>query len=115
MRQGHRHSRFAKADYWLRRASGVVLAIFLGSYLSLLAREGRGILTGDVGRAGGGPFVLLEIAVIALMTYHAASGVGRWALERLGTTRGHDLTFIGSVALSIGVALLHVPYLIGVP
>ncbi|MBL9020616.1 MAG: hypothetical protein JNL21_00390 [Myxococcales bacterium] len=110
-----KRARFAKVDFYLRRLSGIVLAVFLGSFLSLLARAGRGIFLGDVGRAGGRPFVALEIALIALMTYHASSGLGRWLLERLGTTRGHDLSFVTSVVLAVGVAVWHVPYLFGWP
>ena len=107
--------RLAKLDLHLRRLSGLVLAVFLGFYLSLLAREGRGILLGDLGRAGGRPFVVLEIFLIALLTYHASAGLGRWILERLGTTRGHAVSFLISLAAAIGIAAWPVPYLLGWP
>lgn len=93
----------------LRRASGLVLIAFFGAYLSLLAREGRGIWLGDVGRLGGPGGKLLELVLIGLLTYHAASALGQWLLERLSPARHHVLVFVGSWVLALACTFAHVP------
>jgi succinate dehydrogenase hydrophobic anchor subunit len=102
-----------RIDFFLRRASGLVLIAFFGAYLLLLAREGRGIWLGDVGRLGGPGARALEIVLIGLLSYHAASALGQWVLERLSPARHHTLVFVASVLLAVAFALVHVPVLGG--
>jgi succinate dehydrogenase hydrophobic anchor subunit len=107
--------RIGRADFYLRRASGLVLVAFFAAYLVLLAREGRGIWLGDVGRSAGWAGRALELTLVALLTYHASSGLAQWALERLAPARHHTFAFVLSVALSSAAALAHLPSLYGWP
>lgn len=104
-----------RLDFYLRRASGLLLTAFFAAYLVLLARRGRGIWLGDVGRATGQAGRVLELALIATLTYHAASGLAQWALERLSPRRHHGLAFALSLALGVAAALAHLPSLYGWP
>jgi NO-binding membrane sensor protein with MHYT domain len=65
---------------------------------------------GDVSRAAGGSFTI-ELLLIALVTFHASSSVAVWILERTRAGTRHRLAFVASVALAVGVAVLHLVWL----
>ncbi len=104
-----------RIDFALRRFSGLVLVAFFTSYLVVVAREGRAIWLGDVGRIGGPLAMALELALIALLSFHALSGLAHWAMDRLGGPRHHRIGFAISVVLALAVAACHLPTFYGWP
>ena len=69
---------------------------------------------GDVGRAH--PLLRwLEIFLIALVTFHAASSVAIWIVERTQTARHHRIAFGLSLGMAVTVGLLHVVWLFDKP
>lgn len=104
-----------RIDFVVRRVSGLVLVAFFTSYLILLAREGRAIWLGDVGRIGGPLAMALELALIALLSFHAFSGLAHWAMDRLGSVKHHRFGFAISVVLALAVVACHLPTFYGWP
>lgn len=99
-------------SFWARRASGLLMTVWLGAWLYSFATTGdllfvRGLWT------RGPAFAVLELALIGLLAFHAADTVlaSRDQLDGRSPRRRKGFAVAGFGALA--VLVLHVPIVAG--
>lgn len=113
-REGAKNPAFGRAVFAARRVAALGTAVYFGFYVAGLAHDGRRMPIGDVGRAHPA-FGALELALIALVTFHASSSLGVWVLERARGTRHHRWALVGTVTITLVVTAGHALWLYGLP
>ncbi len=103
---------FGRLAFFSRRVAALGTAVYFGFYVAGLAHDGRRIPLGDVTRLSRSA-LWLEVALIALVSFHAASSIGLWIVERTQTARHHRVAFGLALGVALAVALVHVFLLFG--
>ncbi len=107
-------SRPGALAFVIRRATGIVLTLYLIVYLRALATEGSvGPFVGELGRRGELGFALLELLMIAVICAHAMLGLAQLLIERRGLARQHARIIGVFTLIAIALTLVHVPVLFG--
>lgn len=109
LRSGSRGGRLATIGYVARRLSGLLVTLYLIVYVARLPGDGARMMVGDSGRYGGAPFKVLELALIAALTFHAVHGVGFVVIERLAAARRHRALLIAAILVSVVITMVHWP------
>ena len=98
----------------LRRASGVVLAVYLVSWAVALPGEPTRPFLSDL-RAHGTPGLVVELALIAIIAGHALDGVAQVTISCARLSRKHRAFFVAVALSTLLIAAIHTPYLFGGP